>query len=447
MKGKIALILSIVLLITGVGFWFNFSYLKILPAAAGFKKPMTYLILMQNNYEIRATGGYIGSFGIATIEKAKIKELKLFNTNEFDAKSKAKVKPPQPLNEFLHIENWQLRDSNWSPDFPTSAVMAEKFYNLQSGENINFDGVIAVNANILPAILEVVGTIKIDGSEFNKDNAALALEYEVEQGFYKKGAPKEERKEILFRFIKEVIKKVDNLSPRDKVRLAKSFRSHTDSKDILIYFNNEKLEKIVKKQSWGGNVIKPNNDYLMLVDSNLGAFKSDLFVRRSLEYTVDFSDTKKPRAKLVINYEHNAKEENWLVKDYRNWLRVYAPKGSSLVKTAELKSKPSLEIGKNHNIFGGFIEVALAEKKSIGYEYDLPSDIVKNGSYKLLIQKQSGIEKIPVTVTIVNSSKLGSVKRIYPNEFSYFVSSKNQIIFKKDILTDEVFEVKFDIKE
>lgn len=441
MKIKFIIIIIVIVLIVASGILGSkFSYLRILPKAAGFGKPMTYLILLQNNYEIRATGGYIGSFAIVTINKGRIQELNLFDSNEFDKKSAIKVEPPRPLKEFLHIDNWQFRDSNWSPDFPTSAIMATKFYNLQSGENIDFDGVVAVNANILSTILEVIGPIKIDGSEFNRNNAALALEYEVEQGFYEKGISREQRKEILFRFIKEVIRRAEDLSARDKIGLAKSLKMDLNNKDILVYFSDKRLEKIIKEQGWAGNKKKFIGDYLMVVDSNLGAFKSDLFVNRKLEYTVDLRDPVKPKARLVIIYDHNASEENWLVKDYRDWLRVYTSKEASLSVAEGVKGKTILESDRGHNIFGNFFDVEVGQQKSIVYEYDLPKTVLEDGSYKLLIQKQSGIEKLQVVVTVISPYK---VKRLRPNKFGRVVAGKNQAVFRKDIESDEIFEIKF----
>lgn len=424
----------------GTVFWFRFPYFKVFPRALGFQKSMTYLVLLQNNYEIRATGGYIGSFAVATINNGRIQELNLFDSNEFDKKSVIKIEPPRPLKEFLHIDNWQFRDSNWSPDFPTSAIMATKFYNLQKGENINFDGVIAVNANILSTILEVIGPIKIDGSEFNRNNAVLALEYEVEQGFYEKGISREQRKEILFRFIKEVIRRAEDLSVRDKIQLAKSLKTDLDNKDILVYFSDKRLEKTIKEQGWAGNVKNFTGDYLMVIDSNLGAFKSDLFVNRKLEYTVNLRDPTKPKARLVIYYDHNATEENWLVKDYRGWLRVYTPKESLLSKVEGVNGKTILESDKWYTVFGNFFDVEVGQQKSIVYEYDLPKTVLEDGSYKLLIQKQSGIEKLPVAVIVLSSYK---IKRLWPNKFGRIVAGKNQVVFRKDVQSDEVFKIKF----
>lgn len=437
---KILLVLLIIFLITGMLFWSKFSYVKILPRAAGFEKPMTYLVLLQNNYEVRATGGYIGSFAVITIDKGKIKEMRFLNTNDFDKKSAVKIIPPEPLKKFLHVENWQLRDSNWSPDFPTAAKLATKFYNIESNTHINFDGVVAVNASTLPAILDVVGPVKIDGTEFTSKNAALSLEYEVERAFYDKGISIEKRKDILFKFITEVVARIEVLSLKGKKQLVDALSEHLRDKDILMYFDDSDLQEVVAREGWSGEIKKSQRDYVMIVDSNLGAFKSDMFVKRNAQYFVDLTDTKNPKARLVITYTHHAEDESWLTKDYRDFLRVYIPKDSKVEKVKGVKEAPTVTSTGSHLILANFIEVPLGQKRKVEYQYTLPPTVLRDAEYEVLIQKQAGIEELPVQVVITTPMQ---VKRLAPNKSGWLIPSKNQIIFKKTITRDEVFKVMF----
>lgn len=433
-------IIALVLLSAAAVAGTSFSYLKIAPQALGFKKPMTYLVLMQNNYEIRATGGYIGSFAIVTMERGKIKKMNLFNTNEFDKKSAVKVAPPSPLKEFLHVQNWQLRDSNWSPDFPVSAKQAMQFYNLQSNDKVNFDGVIAVNTNVLPTLLGYIGSVKIEGTEFKAENAALALEYEVEQGFYERGLNYDQRKKILFEFIKKTAAEIEGLSTREKIQLTSRLKKHLNNKDILVYFEDETMEEAVKVAGWGGDLRKPSSDYLMIVDSNLGALKSDLYVSRDLEYYVDLTNPNSPWARLTVRYNHQAKEETWLTKDYRNFLRVYVPRKAWLVKANGASNKTKFENGKANTVFSNFMDVELNQQKKVVYEYVLPKEVIKDDQYELLIQKQSGVKELPIKIVVVSHQ---GVKRLWPNKFGVITPSKKQTIFKKTLEGDEVFRIKF----
>jgi len=131
------------------------SFLKMIPEIAGFNGEKTYLLLFQNNLELRPSGGYIGNFGIIKVENGNPTVFELHDTNIFDGFGTIKTEPPRPLYDHLKIDNWQMRDGNWSPDFKISAEQVEYFYRLQGGHE-NFDGIIAINATPIEPIVTTI---------------------------------------------------------------------------------------------------------------------------------------------------------------------------------------------------------------------------------------------------------------------------------------------------
>ena len=81
----------------------------------------TFLVLFQNSDELRPGGGYIGSFGIIKIKGEQITAVDTHDTNIFDSAKATGVEPPYPMGKMLNITDWEMRDSNWSADFPTNA--------------------------------------------------------------------------------------------------------------------------------------------------------------------------------------------------------------------------------------------------------------------------------------------------------------------------------------
>ena len=45
------------------------------------------------------------------------------------------VDPPVAIKKYLGVDRWYLRDSNWSPDWPTSAKNIQWFYNMEAKYN------------------------------------------------------------------------------------------------------------------------------------------------------------------------------------------------------------------------------------------------------------------------------------------------------------------------
>lgn len=368
-------------------------------------KEKTFLVLFQNNMEIRPGGGYIGSFGIVKMKNGRVSEIQIHDLSNFDERIPDTEIPPYPMAETLRIKSWKLRDSNFSPDFPTNAEKAEYFYKLGKGEE-NFDGVIGITANVLTSFLKATGPIQIEGypGTYADENAIIALEYQVEKGYYDQGIEKGERKSVMNDLAKEIIKKTSDLSTSQRIELMKIILSDLEKKDIQLFFRDNELQKRVEASDWNGETDRNwNQDYLMIVDANMGAFKSDYYVKRSFEYLVDLSG-EIPTAKLKITYQHTAQQKDWMTRNYLTYLRVYVPEGSWMTEsknTGEMKF--GKELGKTY--FGTLIGVHLGQTGTVEFSYTLPDDF-KNKPYNLKIQKQAGINDVPVKIEVI--SKDGS---------------------------------------
>jgi hypothetical protein len=358
----------------------------------------TFLILFQNNLEIRPGGGYIGSFGILKVKDGKVTELQTHDLSNFDGRIPDTEKPPYPMQETLGINSWKLRDSNFSPDFVENAQKAEYFYYLGKGEE-KFDGVIGITANVLTSFLKVTGPVQIEGypGTYEDENAIIALEYQVEKAFYEQGIQKGERKNIMNELAKVIMKRVFELNNSQKLELAKISLEDLKKKDIQLYFKNQELQEQIERIGWGG-IVDANwkKDYLMISDANLGAFKSDYYINRSIDYSVDLSGDA-PKAILKITYTHTAKQKDWMTRDYVDYLRVYVPDGSWLESYKNFDNvKYVSEFGKKY--FGSLIKIPLGQTKTIEFTYSLPKEIKDN--YDLKIQKQAGINDVPVKVHV-----------------------------------------------
>jgi hypothetical protein len=63
------------------------------------EKEKTFLILFQNNMELRPGGGFIGTFGILKIKNGEIKELQTHDLSNFDGRIPSTIKPPYPMGK------------------------------------------------------------------------------------------------------------------------------------------------------------------------------------------------------------------------------------------------------------------------------------------------------------------------------------------------------------
>ena len=366
------------------------------------------LVLFQNDLELRPGGGFIGAFGVIKTKNGKIADIQVFDTGNFDKNIPNTETPPAPLKDILGTESWKMRDSNWSPDFRVNAEKAEYFYHLGGGTE-NIDAVMAINTLVLNSILEITGPVKIEGypGEYRDENAILQLEYQVEKGYAEQGIAKGERKNIMGELADVLSQKTQNLSFLEQLALAKSLENHLKQKDIQLFFKDENLQKEIENINWDGRMKDFDGDFLMAVDANLLSLKSDYCIKRKMDYSVDLSGDMS-QAVLNITYSHTCRAKDWMTTDYRDWLRVYAPKDSFLEEAGGQTRdvQYSEELGKK--VFGMRIDVPIGESKTITLKYKLPQ-AVKSNDYRLLVQKQSGAGVVPFEI---------SVKKPDGNEFS-----------------------------
>jgi len=367
----------------------------------------TFMLLFQNNLELRPGGGFIGSFGVLKVRDGEVLEFATHDTGNFDGRIPDTVTPPYPMAELLHIKSWKLRDSNYSPDFPTNAQEAVRFYQLGGGQE-QFDGVIGITAQVLSSLLTVTGPVTVDGfpGTYGADNAILDLEYQVEKGYAQQDISAGERKSVLKLLGDVVLAKVKTLPLSEKYDLFTVLLEDLHRKDIQVYFNDEDLQDIVVGAGWDGAVDTAwKNDSLMLVDANLGALKSDYHMERRIEYLIDLSGDA-PKATLKMTYKHHGTARDWYTKEYVSYLRAYIPEGSYVTRV-ENGGQPvyGSELGRKY--VGVIVGVPLASEKTVTFEYTLPASIASDW-YDLKVMKQPGTKDTPISITVIGQD--GTIK-------------------------------------
>lgn len=357
-----------------------------------------YLVLLQNNMELRPGGGFLGQYAVVKVKNGEVTSLFIEDANILDQRIQAKVRPPYPFERMMSIKKWKFRDSNFSADFPTNVEKAKYFYRL-SGGNSDFDGVVAVNADVFNHVLELTGPITVPGysGQFTSENATLKLEEVVERRYLADETLDTQNRKAIMKTMGSII--VDKLFTLNNIpKLANFTLEELRNKNVMLHFEDPELQKLVSEVHWDGSVTTDwSGDYLMLVDANMGALKSDNYIQREVDYYVDLT-AEKPTVTLNYKYTHTATYGDWRTSDYHSYLRVYVPQGSNLLER-KMVSYPNIqeEFGKTY--FGFIVHVLINGETNAFIKYELP-DRFKNEDYKLLIQKQSGMRDVPVKVTV-----------------------------------------------
>jgi len=429
---------------------------EIIPELAGYPDTSTFLVLLQNNTELRATGGFIGTYGILELKNGDILRFDTHDIYHMDmpveVSGNFEIIPPKPIEKYLN-KNWYMRDANWFPDFPTSARQVEWFYheenNLLTGKNkINnfdkeFNGVIAITPELVIKLLGMLGSVNVRGDEYTQDNFIDLLQYKVEQDFDKQNISSWQRKAVVGEILDELKTRLFNLKFKDWRWIADNIGDNFRRKDILIYFKNKYLQTLTENIGIAGELKDVPQDYLMVVDSNMAALKTDAVMKKDIKYNIIKRDDGYI-SRLRIDYE-NKGEKDYKTSNYKAYVRIYVPRGSKIIKVEGLNKNIEQVVEFEKTSFQTYINVKLKGKGGIYIEYKLPEYIqesIRKGEYNLYVQRQPG--------SVINSFELDArlsnkVKSYNPSGFN--INSElidgSQVKWLTDLETDKEFKIIF----
>ncbi|PIR89192.1 MAG: hypothetical protein COU07_02500 [Candidatus Harrisonbacteria bacterium CG10_big_fil_rev_8_21_14_0_10_40_38] len=310
------------------------------------------LVFFQNPSELRPAGGFLGSYAELHLNRNGLQEIKTWDVYDPDGQLDINVIPPKELQSLT--ERWGARDANWFFDFPASARKIISFLELSKiyrEQHAVFDGAISINVNVVSTILEKIGPIELPEYKLtiNSENFLSELQREVEAGNDKKQG---EPKRILKKLTPILFEKISTLSEDNKKSLLKMLKGHIEHKDIMIYFEDAKIEQYLKNNGLAGNVAELpqnfNGEYLAVVSANIAGGKSDAFTRTKINLSSKIGSDGNIDNFLTLNRTHEGigKTDPWYKTDNKSYVSIFTPKGSKLTYTKGTETriiKPSVD--------------------------------------------------------------------------------------------------------
>ena len=278
------------------------------------------------------------------------------------------------------------------------------------------DGVIAVTTKVLVDLLKVTGKIGVPG--FGNFYADVDPKCNCPSAFYelqllagseepvvwdsvsgkivKAPANYGNRKSFLGPVMYSVLANV-MAQPKSKFpELFNTILSSISEKQVMMYFYDEKIQDAVEAFNMAGRVNESleNEDYLMVVDTNFSGGKTNIWVRYEASQNIEVSSDGSVIKTLTLNYT-NPQEGSVKIESgrrlnglFRDWLRIYVPKGSQLIESRGFETGETTGEDLGKTVFEGFFTLAPLNVKSIMLKYKLPFKVLS--PYKILVQKQGG---------------------------------------------------------
>ena len=412
--------------IAGAATGFNEAapFIKVLPEIMGEPSEKKYLVIFQNDKELRATGGFITAYAVFRLEHGKMNPEESQDIYKLDAQKTKNFPAPELITKYLPAvggginRNLQLRDSNLSPDFAISMKQFTEIYNSVSGRR-KVDGVIAIDTHVLEKILEIMGPVDVYGykysSQIDKRCNCPQVIYELEL-FADKPANylKGERKDIIGAMMNAVMKKILSSPPRQYWgQIFQLGIEEIQKKHIFAYFYEDSLQKGAESFNTAGRIKNVDYDYLHVNDVNFAGAKSNMYVKESVDQKIETASDGTITTTLTINYKNPQPADDCSLEkgglclngELRNVLRVYVPKGATLLDSKGSEVKVISYEDLNKTVFEGFLKVRPQGSAQVQIKYSLPFKAQKGKEYKLLIQKQGGKEGEEYNVTYGSKSE------------------------------------------
>jgi hypothetical protein len=414
--------------------WFDtgVSALLLAPTLLGSEGPRTYLILIQNNHELRATGGFLSGVGELHINEGRMAPLGFLDSYAVDNLNVPHDVAPPDLQAVLSGELWFFRDTNWDADFPASARRAMQVYADDRG--VQVDGVIALDLYAVQGLIGAVGAVKVTGLAEPLTSATVLEVIQTAWGDSSGGgadlAWHRHRKDFMGPIAGAVMDRLLSGEELDFLKVARATKQALDEKHLLIYLEEPQAATIVRNRNWDGALPATSfGDRLLVVDSNVGFNKVDASIEREIDYRVDMEAPDGPQARLTLTYRnrstqsvtqchrepaYGAKYADLMEGCYWDYIRVYVPAGCRLlagpVYTPSFSGEPppvlSPAVGAGDwEVWTAFVELAPGAEQILTLEYSLPDTVLRReasgrAQYVLRIQKQPGTAGVPLRVAV-----------------------------------------------
>ena len=410
----------------------------VLPRMLGFGAPQRYLLLVQNNQELRATGGFISAVGTITVHNGRPADLNLTDSYNITRNDVDHPAAPDPMRRYMGIELIFLRDANWSPDFPTTAQLARSLYAQDAGEQVN--GVVSIDLRAVELLITALGPIQVPGEEEPVTGANLVRRL---QEFWDRPPGTEEnidsnfkewwkqRKDFMPLIAKAALQRIED-GAYNPLALAAAVRQALDERAVQIWMDDPVVARQLAAQRWNGALFPDAGaDYLALVDTNMGYNKVDAVITRAMDYQVRWTQGAGAPAEaiLAVTYRHPARAPgveciakseygqtytDMIERCYFNYVRLYVPAGSELVSITgvtedSVVSRPG---ERGTQVFAGYFVLQPGYQHTVTFTYRLPPGLTP-GTYRLVAQRQSGVGPVVLRARIGGASRELVLDRAY----------------------------------
>ena len=405
----------------------------ILARLLGLPNPTRYLLIFQNSGELRATGGFMTAYAYVPFKDGKLGKIFSQNIQTLDQAVTYRPAPPTIIT-YLPVSYWHLRDANTAiaglgtavPDVPEAASNFYQFYHSIPGAK-PVNGIVFIDTWLVDDLIGDVGglnvpTLRGKTVHLTAQNANYEMEYMAE-GL---ALPANLRKLFIGTMMRELMHDVFHGHTSELLRVAGTLAQGLAHEHIMLYFNSLRAERFAAGNGWGGVIpSRVPGDFVEVIDENLLGHKDNYWMHESYDVNITTTKTGQNLETVTIHWVEPAisvPKPPYLVVPYHTWVTVFAPAGSTYVSMTGTASggngsgggidsyvQQTFDPTVNKDEFGAHMNLPARTSASqppaqgtVVTQFYLPKGVPIN---RILLQKQPGLKREPVTVTVNGHTK------------------------------------------
>jgi hypothetical protein len=320
-----------------------------LPDLLGSKKPVTYLIIFQNEKEMRASGGLLTAYGIITLDKGNVVG-EIVTRDMWDLQGDIWAYSPAINYYNIYGQLWLMengcgaselrsQDSGIYPDLQTSMKMFTKYYDnmqLELPEKYPvYDNVVILNTFFASDMVSLIQPLVMDDcSIVTSENLAKVI--------FDKREAVGERKSNIGRVAKAAEKELTSISSSKLPDVITTLIKTIEAKNIAFSSKDPAMQEYFDKLGLTARIKSDfQGDYFHLNEAQVCGLKANFYLYDTVQQTISIADngtvSKSVRVEWVNEKVYDPNENEIISSSrsfpYRAWIRFMAPPGTDFIYT------------------------------------------------------------------------------------------------------------------
>ena len=389
----------------------------LVPRLLGAEGPRTWMVGAENTAELRGRGGYLGSFGLLSVDDGRL------SLGDFRALTDLPLAPRSLTDGAISgLREYQrqylglgglatTQNLLMTPDFRLGASMLLAHLNRAGG--IDADGLISLDPTALSYLLSVTGPVNVAGIPEPLTSANI-VDWALNRIYFLYRDDNDQRREQLSKITAAVWQRVLSARAINSRAVSNAVGRALSERHLVVYSTRRDEQALIERLGISGRVQETDSDYLLLVSQNTGENKMDFYKSRKLSYAGKLRSDGTMDAQVQVTVRNTATPGRSL-PDYvggsrprielpagrsRDFLSLFVPARAQLLQVLRdgvpsFDFDNSLELGKRR--LAAYVELDPGESQTLTFRYRLSSALTR-GRYRLMIQNQATV--VPDTLSV-----------------------------------------------